>query len=313
MSVAACGEVVSVATIDGAQQIDATVLNGKFDYVFSKISFPETTAQAAALARDLDGNGTAENRFGNGTAMMAMTGGTLSTNVQAGIDNGLATNLLNVTIPANALDSTTARIQNAIVAEIAPAPCVGTGVNEMCGLHLKGNGQFIVDADRRMTLIEGPFDGTTFRGETTRLTIDLVFSRTPQVRGLPFTLSLENAKMEFTDLTVQGIAKGVIAGAMSPATLENTLKPQLADYFNTYLKTRCTPSLLPPGCECIGFPEAMNLLTAVDTSPSNCAISPAEVTQNAGQLFEPDVTINGVRMTSFAFGFTAVKASFAGN
>ncbi|MCE9573382.1 MAG: hypothetical protein K8W52_09510 [Deltaproteobacteria bacterium] len=268
--------------------------------IVNSIQLPTTSADAAAMAFDLDGDGRMDNAFGRAAASLAsaLSGSAWQRRSDAALAQGEVL-LLAEYIPIGD-DATFTLFQGA---DPEQPPCAPDGT---CGHHLDGTGAFsVAEGAPRTAPLTGAADGT-FVGGPGELAVQVAFG--PQ----PLTLHLRGAHVAFTaGPRVGDISEGVLAGAVTEDEMDTLLLPAAAAAFQEQIVAECTSLSSPPECGCAASSAAATALSLFDMD-QDCAITPAEILAKEPTYMKlgPDVVIDGVPAVSFSVRFTAVPAAF---
>jgi hypothetical protein len=272
--------------------------------VMSRQIVPTNNTTARELALDIDGNQTLDNALGLVSGTFAGQGFDVQGQANRAIDRGEILHLISIGAddPIFGVQFQLRTGDNPL-----PPPCASAG-DTVCRQHLGGTGSFDVAADSSLDApLVGPVVGgvlTTPIGGGT-LQLSTVFAT-----ELPVTIDLVAARVQAT-FGAGGITSGIIAGAVTQTELQNDLLPQMHAGFTAQVDRDCA-NTTPPACGCVANSPGDTAISLLDTSPSNCVITLAEVENNTliQSLLAPDVTIDGQDAISIGIGFEAVPASF---
>lgn len=275
-------------------------------YVLDSLTLPETSAQAAALGFDLDGDLRADNAFGQVLASLA--GGI---GIQASMDEAIAsgqTILLADLQTPHLVGASCAGLTTYLGDNPGTSPCLDPS-DLICGQHLDGSTSFDFRADSPLdALIIGDIVSSTFGGGPGQAVIEI------SLLGTPFTFQLVGAHAEF-DATSTDLTQGRIGGGIDP---QNDALPAVTAIISTIVARDCMGTA-PPCC-----PAGSDGQTFIDLFDANadCVVDATEVSQSTfiASLLAPDVDLldgggapgsDGVpESLSFGVGFGAVAASF---
>jgi hypothetical protein len=252
---------------------------------------------------DIDGNGVSENKLGDLIGLLMVAQFKVQEAVDEAVATGVATLLADVqTTSFTGASGAGVSFYLADTATIMPAPCTDTSMLSTCGQHLKGTGSFTIQAGApRDTLLTGSIAAGTFKAGPGKIAIQIALT------GTPLTVKLINAKAQLSEITADGIGKGLVGGAVTQAELDATVFPGIAMQLTTALQS-CTKS--DTACTCTTT-TATGIQSNFDSN-KDCKVSPEEVKANpaVSSGLNPDLTIDGQKAVSVVLGFTAKKATF---
>ncbi len=274
-------------------------------WVLDRLTIPSTQDEASELALDLDGDGPNDNLIG--ALLAADDSGEPSRATDDAVRRGDIIHLVELVAP----DFTTTPSAGMYLysgANPSIAPCAGDD-DETCGRHLTGNAHFDVEPTGAAPFV-GPIIGgrllADFDSGETHLDIKL-FASGATVR-LPMVAGLVEAQ-----ISEDGIA-GTIGGAVREADYRAAVFPVLAMQMNMIIAEDCQVGAT---CECTPGSDGETIIGVADAN-DDCSVTAEELI--AIEQFGPDVDVldadgqpgtDGVDDSrSFAFGFTAVRASF---
>lgn len=275
-------------------------------YVISGERLPGRLAKAQMLGLDLDGDAVIDNKFGDVMRLIAEQGYEPSVVAMKAVREGDV--LLLAELAADSFTAGPATFTLYTGDNPRPTPCGITGVDFMCGNHLHGGAMFDLDpATARYpplagTLVDGQLvTGVTApAGDAGKLRLKVTFFE------IPVTLELVAARVKVSSPDDDGIADGVLAGALSREAVSGLI-PEIANALNATVLSECTGFPGWPDCGCKSGTGA-KLLAQFDAN-HDCRIrgvGPDKVL--LVQLFAPDLA-NGT-LVSFGIGFTAVRATY---
>jgi hypothetical protein len=254
---------------------------------------------------DIDGNGVSENKLGDLIGLLTVAKFMVQEAVDEAVSTGVATLLADVqTTSFTGASGAGVSFYLGDSATIMPAPCTDKSMLSTCGQHLKGTGSFTVQAGApKDTLLTGSIAAGTFKGGPGKIAIQIALT------GTPITVNLINAKAQLSEITADGIGKGLVGGAVTQAELDASVFPGIAGQLTEAIKgcksgTACM-------CNAMTMATAESIRSTFD-SDNNCMISPQEVKANniLASGLNPDLTIDGQKAVSVVLGFTAKKATF---
>lgn len=279
-------------------------------YVVSRASLPATSAQAAQLGLDLDGDNVPDNKLGSYLGVLAAQGIGIQDSMTAAIDRGDTILLLDLSIPYGGSFETSTRAGFQAMpgdkATAMPAPCANFDDRE-CRKHLAGTGHFTVAAGSpERVAIPGAISGGMFTGGPSDLSLELAFAS----QRVP--LDLVGARVRASGLSDTGLDAVIIGGAIPKADLDAKVIPAI--HAHLLVKTAAIlmadcPGTTPPLCGCKpGASTGRTLLNLLDTMPTDCQVSLAELeaVSMVSSGLVPDVTIDGEPATSFGLEVRAV-------
>lgn len=302
IALVACGSSRPAMTVDAP--IDATpdtasdAASPRHEYVIDHATLP--TSGGVAFGLDLDSDGMIDNQFRGIVGVVLGGGFDASMAAQDSIDTGATLMLVE-------LDA--ADFQNTATATYT----MYYGANPQPG------GMFDIAADSpHDTPLAGSAAAGTFDCGPGQLGIEVqMFASDP-----PLQLHLIGARVRLMGVTATGITKGIVAGGVMPSEA-NAILTQLQANLPTIIERDCCGLSTSPGgatcdatgvpkCGCIDGSAGKTAIGLFDASPSDCAVSLAEIESNAivHSVFTPDVTLGGVPAISFGMQITAVPAHF---
>lgn len=299
---AACGNVTDNKPVDAAMP-DApspTI----YRWVVDKQRIPTTNAEATQLGLDLNGDGVVDNQLGAVLAAFSAQGFNQQGTVDTAISRGTILMLGEASV--GGADPMTATFTMYTGADPQPAPCNGA-TDVVCRHHLDGNGRFGIAAT---SAHDPPLVGTIANGTLLagpgHLQVSLVVPD-----AAPVVLDLLGARVRLQSVAAASLGQSVIAGAVTAAQRDTRVYPAMQQSMSARVALDC-PSMNPPSCGCAAGSSGATILNLFDTSPKDCKVSIAEVTNNTliKSLFAPDLTIEGQAAISLGFEITAVKGTF---
>ncbi|MEO8705103.1 MAG: hypothetical protein ABI867_33930 [Kofleriaceae bacterium] len=288
-----------------ADDADPVVSGAHHRYVVDRITLPTINAESRELGIDLNGDATPDNQLGMVIAALTSQGFAF----QPALDRAVATGSTLVLVDIQTPDlhrTEVAAIELLLGASPSPSPCA-TPDDPVCGHHLDGSGTFAITGDRHEPLVGSIVDDVMHAGPGDT-TIQLALGGT----GVA-TIELAHARVRVESIDEAGVARLVVGGAVTPATVAEQMIPLFQQAINEQVARDCSPAAAPPGCGCPSGTGAGAMLGLFDDSPRDCAISLEEVRDNAGtqSLTSADVFLgdNG-GLVSIGVGMTAVPATF---
>ena len=291
----------------------------KYTYVVATATVPASASQATKdFGIDLDGDGRKDNALGSVLATLKGQGLDVQPSLTAAVNDGSIVLLTEFqTKSFSAASASGLRVFLGDNTMITPAACTDPLMPATCGLHLKGTGSFKISAASPTTaLVSGPIVGGTFKGGPG--TISLQISLT--AGAAPLQLDLLGARAELSTITDTSIGKGIVAGAISKADLDNKILPAIKGQLDAQVAACTGTPKTPPMCGCMAGSGAAQILSLFDTTPADCAVSLDEIKNNSiiKTLLAPDVecstsgcVANGTpNALSIGLGVTAVKGTF---
>ncbi|MBI5479737.1 MAG: hypothetical protein HY906_12815 [Deltaproteobacteria bacterium] len=270
-------------------------------FVLDYLELPLTSADAKALAFDLDHNGTPDNQLGNILAALGSAMG--DTNPQESLEASMAKGEIIVLFAIYAEDM-----------QLSPKSNLWAFLGEQ--------------ADPELT--DGPQPGGTFTVDTTNSPADAYFGgKIKNGGGLyggdeaelllsialtgtqPLNLSLRAVNVEF-DVSADGLVleNGRLGGAITETDLNGQVLPTVANLLQDQMAGKC--STTTGTCVCESGSGAETIQSMFDTDGS-CDVTLAEVQNNniIKAFLKGDVDLkDGSKALSLAVGFSAVNAVF---
>lgn len=264
---------------------------------------------------DIDGKSGAENKLGELVAILS-GGFPIQDTVDEAIERGQAVLLVDVQA-----DSFTAQSAVGVgfyfgdTANITPKPCTDDTMRATCKQHLAGTGSFSIaaSAPRNPPLVGPIANGTFTTAASGKLSVQIA------VTGAPIAVNLIAAKAQISQITADGIAKGIVGGAISATEMDSNVLPAIQAQLSAVLTRDCGPLAdrnPAANCSCAAQSTGLSLISgnlSFDFAPKDCNVSVEEIkTQPAiGALLKPDIMIDGQPGLSVGLGFTAKKATFS--
>jgi hypothetical protein len=230
--------------------------------------------------------------------------------VQPSNDRGVATGDILLLVDLQAEDLAGAEVAGVAILEGAtpsPSPCDGSD-DPSCRHHLDGTGSFTVRAGSpQAPALVGPIVDGTLVSDAGALTIRIALGG-PQSVDVP----LVAARVKLTGITDTQVADGVLAGGVTYETITTILIPAFFDAATFALQRDCTGAT-PPACGCVPGSPGATVVSLLDDSPADCALSFEEVRDDRAtqSLLASDLAIDGEQLLSFGIAITAVGATFA--
>lgn len=291
----------------------------KYTYVVATASVPTSASQATKdFGIDLDGDGRKDNALGSVLATLKGQGLDVQPSLTDAVNDGSIVLLAEFqTKSFSAASASGLRVFLGDSTMITPAACTDPLMIATCGQHLKGTGSFKISASSPTTaLVSGPIVGGTFKGGPG--TISLQISLT--AGAAPLQLDLLGARAELSTITDASIGKGIVAGAISKADLDDKILPAIKGQLDAQVAACTGTPKTPPLCGCMSGSGAAQILSLFDTTPADCAVSLDEIKNNSiiKTLLAPDVECNATgcvangtpNALSIGLGVTAVKGTF---
>lgn len=268
----------------------------KRGYVTSALTLPATNAQAAALGRDLDGDGERDNQLGNAFAALAVQELDLQAPLSAAIASGdlLILHSLKAESFSNSKKATWQIFSGAPTAKP----------------DFSGGGTFTVAA------FEQKLKAKIKQGKVKAA--GLIPQRLDLGAG-DFYLDLTKGKL-FATCSKNGCSDGRVTGAITDDQIENEFIPELAQVFTLIIQQDCPG---PDPASCASDSQGKSLQESFDTN-DDLQITAAELLDKPliQTLFSPDLDLvkangnpgkDGVAdAMSFGLGFETVKAKLQG-
>jgi len=170
-----------------------------------------------------------------------------------------------------------------------PEPCTDPTMIATCGQHLKGTGTFQIAAGSPdNAAVTGKIVGGTFNGGPGDITLQIALGASP------VTLNLHGARVKASGMTDTGIDTAIFAGALLKTDLDNTVIPAIQGQLGPIITRDCTDLANPPDCGCTAGSTGKTILGLFDSDPKDCAVSVAEIQNNAliKSLLSPDICVN---------------------
>lgn len=266
---------------------------------------------------DIDGKSGTENKLGELVALLTGPG---MFPIQATVDEAIARGqaLLLVDLQTDSFSAQAgvgAAFYFGDTANITPKPCTDDTMLATCKQHLAGTGSFSIDASApRNPALVGSITGGTFTNKKAgQLSIQIA------VTGAPIAVNLIGAKAQISEITADGIGKGIVGGAISQTEMDTNVLPAVHAQLSAVILRDCGPvaDRNPANfCSCAANSTGLSLLTpgllSFDFAPKDCSVSLEEIkTQKSLQaLLTSDIMVDGQPGLSVGLGFTAKKATF---
>jgi hypothetical protein len=285
-------------------------------YVANQITLPVSRSM---LALDLDGNGTADNAFGNVIGAFAAQ----NLDVQAELDAAIAAGTQVTLIAAISSDST---FQNDGCARVILLAGQDTA------LTFDGSDQVTVDGSVLPATFVGALASGTFTAAlppTAMPPVNLIFPL--RLFGAEVRLPIVGAHVQFT-VTGSGLAQGEIHGAIRATDVQGQVFPALAASLTAVIAADPSSSTAmaleqifdtggtaDPACAGTCRNADASCATASDRVIATCEVSTNSVTQAVfapdldlfdGDMYAPNPAPTVKDSLSVGLGFSAVPASF---
>lgn len=283
------GAVAAAAVVVTTQMAAAGTAPGpEHGYVTDSMQLPTTNTQASSLGRDIDGNGTRDNRLGAFYAALAGHGLDLTVEQNTALQDGEIVMLHS--LRAASLASATNATWQVLYGPPTPEP------------DLTGDGTFAVGTQRSSRL------PAVIRNHRVSTAAGVVPVRL-QAEG-PVTLQLTRGRV-FATCTRSRCTNARINGAVSQTQVDGTLLPAMVDAFNLWIRRDCPTD----ASSCAADSQGKTVLSLFDADLS-ATITQQEIRTSplAGRFLKPDLDLvrpRGKDALSFGFGFTAVSARLA--
>lgn len=296
---------------DGEGEEDQGTVEGEhYQYVVATID-PRSTNRL-----DIDGNGMSENKLGDLVGILTLAGFEVQEAIDEAVLKGAAILLADVqttSFSASATAGVSFYLGDSATA--MPPPCTDTTMIATCGKHLAGTGTFNIAATSpRDTLLKGKFAAGTFKAGPGKLAIQIALT------GAPITVNLISARAQLSTTTADGIAKGLVGGAISDAELNNNVLPAIEGQLKAVVDRDCGPladrdTSANGNCSCTGATGLAVLRgqAPFDYAPTrDCQVSVAEIKGHPLLVtaLKADIMVEGQPALSVGLGFTAKKATF---
>jgi hypothetical protein len=280
----------------------------KYTYVINKVIAPSSLAESQTYGLDLNNNGKVDNALGGLLGALKTQGLLVQPALDSSVDDGSV--LLLTEFQAKDFQTAGAaglRVFLGDKATAMPAPCTTPADPTTCKKHLAGTGMFTLSATSpKDTLVAGPIKNGTFTGGPGKISLQIALSA-----GAPLQLDLIGARAQLSGITDSGFTKGILAGAISKADVDNRIIPALGTQVVSIIAKDC-PGATLPACTCMAGSGGETVLKIFDKAPKDCAVTVDEIktTDFVTNLLMPDVTIDGTPALSIGVGVTAVKGAF---
>lgn len=302
----------------GSDDGDGQVEGEHYRYVVATLS------TVATNKLDIDDNGRTENKLGDLVGLLTAANFGVQATVDEAVNTGSAVLLADLqTSSFSSAASAGFAVYLGDSASITPAPCTDITMLATCGQHLKGTGAFTIAASSpRDTLLTGPFAGGTMKGGPGKISLQLALT------GAPITVSLTSARVQISDVSADGIGRGLIGGGVTQTELDTTVLPGVTAQLKAVIDRDCGPEAeralsggvcgrQPVGgsftaCMAGTTGETVLAPTSGFDSTRDCKVTLAEVKAHPilAQGLSPDLMVNGQPAMSAVLGFTAKKGSF---
>jgi hypothetical protein len=275
-----------------------------YQYVVAKLDTRATNKL------DIDGNGVSDNKFGDLIGLLLLGG----LDVQPAVDEAVITGaaVLLADIQATSLSAAAnagISIYLGDSANITPAPCTDKTMLATCGQHLKGTGNFAIAAGApRDTLLTGSIAGGTLKAGPGNIALQLA------ITGSPIAVKLIGARAQASEISADGIVKGIVGGAISETEINDNLLPAIEAQIEFVVNRDCGPKATrtcAAQTDCKGVESTLGILGLFDKAPMDCAVTVSEIKAILANNLASDVTVDGQKGLSVGLGFTAKKATFA--
>lgn len=281
------GALVAAAAVGMAQLATAGAATAmpEHGYATDTMRLPTTSSKAAGLSRDLDGDGSRDNRLGQFYAELHAHGLDMADFQNAAIQAG------DIVMLHALRASSFASTQNATWQVLYGAPTADP--------DFSGSGQFTVGGADSLRL-PAQIKDHRVRTDPGKIPVRL------QAEG-PLTLQVLKARVLAT-CTRASCSGGRINGAVSRAQVNNKLVPELATLFTRWVERDCTMG----ASGCMSGSQGQAIVALFDEDEDG-TITEDEISTNPtfGPFLKPDLDLaepKGKDAVSFGFGFTAVRA-----
>ena len=319
---AACGS-NNNTPVDAAKAIDGTAIDATPDagpdarpadaetatgahhhYVVSKEHIPKTTAEASTFGLDLNGDQIIDNQLGQALASFTAQGFDSQAAADTLVNNG--TILMLADFESDDFTAATdAGFTLFAGANPQPPPCDGSA-DTTCRHHLAGTGTFDLAATSPHDApLVGDVVAGTFTGAPGTITIQLpILTAVAQV-------SLIGARVQMVGATAAGFTTTIVGGGITMNELVTHVYPAVGTAVTAHIAADCNVAAGPPACGCTAGSIDATILSVFDTT-HDCVVTTAEVTGNTiiGDLFKPDIMIDGQMVLSVGIGIEAVDGTF---
>ncbi|ACY17529.1 hypothetical protein Hoch_5041 [Haliangium ochraceum DSM 14365] len=299
-----------------------------YTYVIDSLSAPQTAAEAVeSYGLDVDGkaddsNRGVDNALGSLLATLSsMADLDVASALQAGVDDGSIILLAQLDTP-DLEQSDAATVGLYLGANPNPAACADDA-DTACRLHLQGDASFEISADTPSdTTLSGALEsgGFAMGADSAPGTVPFVLPALDD-GAEPLQLTLVGARVQVGAVSEDGLAEGVLGGAVPFDEIENTILPLFYEGIADTVATDCSGEA--PAC-CTADSAGAGILEFFDAD-DDCAVSLEEFSGNffLSLFLNPDVDLfddtgaynpntDGVNdAMSLGVGFTATGASFA--
>ncbi len=268
-------------------------------YITNQFSLPTDPEEAEAFARDLDGDGTKDNQFGNIVAALTQAAGSGT----LGFDTATGEAVLSGDIVmAHSLRTfSLANTKNATWQVWYGQP----------------NPDIKLDGTDSVELLAGQPHSAKLAATIKNHVVKTVAGNIPlrlDFGAGPFVLKMSRAKIVAT-CTRAGCMNGKLTGALSAADIEAKLLPEIAKWINAVVAEDC-PGPDPDSCATNSTGETLIGVFPEAFGPGDLVATPQELMENSlvQTLLRPDLNLvsgDGGQEDhmSFGFGLTTVKAT----
>jgi hypothetical protein len=293
------GAIVLGAMAVGPVGVSQGAVAPEHGYVTDTMKLPTTNNQAASLGRDVDGNGTRDNRLGLFYATLAANGFDLLTNAP-----GEATAAGEVVMLHSLRASTLSATKNATWQVWYGAPTTNP--------DLTGTGTFAL----RRAQPHSSLLAATIRNHHVQTAAGNIPVRLDLGPADPVLLTMKKATVTATCLA-SGCSGGKLNGAVTAQQINDTLIPRMVAMFNPLIKRDCVGT---DRNSCLADSTGKTIVDLFDTN-GDLVITDNEVRTAplTRPFLRPDLDLvkangapgrDGVTdAVSFGFGFTTVHAS----
>lgn len=319
---------------DGGGDDGPTPTGPHTHYVVDSVTAPMSATDEAIIHIDANHNpvetgGTAVNQLGALIAALKTAGNVdVQTPLTGAVQDGSII-LLGDFQADNFTDSAGAGFQVFLGNDPNPAPCTDDTDPTTCGQHLNGDASFGIDPNSpNDAALTGALVSGEFSGGPGKVTIEFSLAA-GGTGGAPLLINLEDAHVQLSGISADGIDTIIIGGAIPNSDIQNMLIPTIADQLNSLIETECIADDgsgcsgdNPNALECTGGTSgnkccsgsAAQIAGFLDADKS-CDFTADEIANNGlvKSLLKPDVATKGDGMPdalSFGVGATATGATF---
>jgi hypothetical protein len=277
-----------------------------FGYVVKEIKIPSSGSEATQFGLDLDGDGSADNQFGQFLVAMAGQGFDIQGSNNEAVQRGNILMLFDFQAP----DFTTAAgaaLTEKLGANPNPAACTNPNDLLTCGKHLLGTATFeIAPTSPTDRMVQGPIASGVFNGGPGKL-----FAQFALAGPTPIQLDLIGARIQAKNMSATGMDEVILAGGITQNELDTAVIPNMAAAFQAIVTQDCAGG--PPSCGCTSSSQGSTVIQLFDAN-QDCNISVTELKTNPifSSILSPDVKIDGVDALSFGVKVSTVIAKFPG-